>query len=304
MYLLKFYCTRWFNNGASDVCSPPTRHLLATPIWKILVARWRGCANNTSTDIYITHSLHEAFVKHTHPDLPSSSRPMNVSRAHRAGSSKTSICKCQSWCTTLNPSTGLYEGDGKVQSRGTRVNHARDDKLRAAQEQMTSPSGRMPRPLIQSLRGAMSSLLGNGPLSTADSQANWIQNAEKEVSWLCELPVTSLTIPLEFLNDPATHGHYTLPSKAEIIQPNSGLHSLRVGCRANAAFLATESRFCKLITLLMTMERTDGTISTTNRVYGELDRLNKEKELQWVQQQEHFLTDKFIVNTGELLISV
>ena len=66
----------------------------------------------------------------------------------------------------------------------------------------------------------------------------------KEVLWLCDLPITSPEMHLEFSNDPTMHGDYRWPFDSDILQPNLGLHALKVGCKANAAFLETENRLC------------------------------------------------------------
>ena len=83
-----------------------------------------------------------------------------------------------------------------------------------------------------------------------DVEERWIQVAEKDVLWLCDLPIMSPDMRLEFSNDSTTHGDYRWPSDSDILQPNSGLHALKVGCKANAAFLETENRLCQLITTL------------------------------------------------------
>jgi hypothetical protein len=55
--VLKFYRTRWFNNGASNVLMlATTRHLGLEIFDRHLAqpgeARWRGCANNTTCTVW------------------------------------------------------------------------------------------------------------------------------------------------------------------------------------------------------------------------------------------------------------
>jgi hypothetical protein len=222
--------------------------------------------------------------------------------------SKTCVCKCRSHCTVYNESTGQYEGEGVQVSRGDRDKHARDDKLLSAKERLSSPSGRTRLPIFGRLRGTntrphpstMTSTPQDASRSDHEAQANWIVLIEKEIQWLSEAPITSHTVPLVFVNEPPVYGEYTWPSASEILQPNWGVHTLRVGHHANNAFLATENRLCELVTLIGTMEHSEDLLALTRKLHTELIRLNHEKELQWFQQRETLVGDKVTVNTGEL----
>ena len=135
--------------------------------------------------------------------------------------------------------------------------------------------------------------------SDHEAQANWVKLIETEVQWLSEAPVTSYGVPLVFVNDPLVHGDYTWPSTTEILQPNWGLHALRVGHRANNALLTTENRLCELIALTGTMKHSEELVDLAEKLHIELSRLNREKELQWAQQRVALVGDKVIVNTSE-----
>lgn len=208
---------------------------------------------------------------------------------------KTVLCKCRR-CGTFNPLTNLYEG-GKMISRSSRDNHVRDDKLQNAMRASTFPDGHQ--------NNGSASQQNTPPDHTQSDSARretWINLIEREVQWYSELPVTSPTVPLVFLHDPALNGEYSWPSDEELFRANYGLHALKVKPRANAAFLETESRFCELITTLRAGPQTDLAVSALiDRLYDELGRLCYEKELQWAQQRSHLTPGPPLVNTGKLL---
>jgi hypothetical protein len=122
---------------------------------------------------------------------------------------------------------------------------------------------------------------------------------EGEIDWFSSLPVTALAVPLVFVNDPTSSSDYLWPSAAEILIPNSGLHALREGHRANSAFLAAENRYCELVTTLQSMQLSDATVALMQRLFDELARLTHQKELQWVEQRPTTgLRERRLVNTG------
>jgi hypothetical protein len=180
----------------------------------------------------------------------------------------------------LNPSTGVYEGHGKLQSRSTQDNHARDDKRLLAREQMSANQS--------------SHIISHIP-PAPEPQANLIRLVEQEVLWYNDLPVMTPTVPLLFINNPMLYGEYQW---GESLIPNSGLHALRTGCYANSAFLTTEHRLCELITVLQSIQQDDETITLGMQLRDRLAHLNHEKELQWVQQRGHDDSGKILVNTG------
>jgi hypothetical protein len=202
--------------------------------------------------------------------------------------SKTSICKCQSCCVVFNSSTHSYGGRGTVQSRNTRYNHTRDDR----RNERATGSGSIPT-LAQA---------GPTPDSITVIQGDggaWIRLWEKELLWHRELPLTSPTVPLIFVNSPIIHGEYKPSSLTpNTLNPNSGLHALDVRRCANAAFLSTENRLCELVQTLKYMPQSDEAVHLCDQLYKELNRLDAEKELQWLQQRAHLTPGKVIVNTG------
>lgn len=169
---------------------------------------------------------------------------------------------------------------------------------------MTSPGGRLHLSLLRGSGAGRS-----GPPSAVhrdemkrNMELNLIQIAKKEISWYSELPTTSPTLPLIFLNDPKLHSRFQWPSEVEILQPNSGFHALRVGCQANAPYLAIESRFCELIASIQMVEESDDAHDLIHRLHEELIHLNYKKELQWAQQQD-LETNKTVIYTGRKFVS-
>lgn len=187
----------------------------------------------------------------------------------------------------------MYSGEGQPQARSTRDNHARDDKLLKLQEDpMLMPTSRASR----FLPGASTPSVG------ANLQFNPVKLMEKEVAWYSGLPLTSPGGSLIFVNDPKSNGDYHWPSITDIVLPNSGPHALRTELRVNAAFLATESRYCELIrTLEGVKEQSDSRDTLLDQLHDELGRLHREKEIQWVQQRGRLSSAGVTFNTGELL---
>ena len=121
---------------------------------------------------------------------------------------------------------------------------------------------------------------------------------EDELQWYSDLPVTNPRVPLVFVNDPSACGQFRWPSQAELVQYNVGLHALKAGRHANSAFLATESRYCEMLTVLQSKERSDRIVALAKLIHIELARLNREKELQWTQQRGEYVVGMVLVNTG------
>lgn len=212
---------------------------------------------------------------------------------------KTYTCTCRSHCTSLNPSTGLYEG-GQLHTRGTRDNHRKDDKLRMIYEHSTTPG-------MRHLAGELKGNPEPHPTESHDQHGGrayteWIGLIEKEIEWYSGLPLTNQTVPLVFMNDPVSNGEYVQPSSHEILRPNRGLYALKVGPHPNATYLAMENRFCELITFIRADAPPDIGDALINQLDEELIRMNQEKMLQWMQQrqQAHIESGATLVNTGNV----
>jgi len=196
----------------------------------------------------------------------------------RAPRPNTVRCRCKSHCTTYNRLAGTFEGDGCDISRSMRDRHAADDKSRA-------------------IRTAMRSIMTLEPL-LGGSHPNWIKIVNDELDFLDELPVTSLTQPLVFVNPPAQNGNFTWPDEEDEYIPNSRLHSL-TGHRYNHAFLSIEQRVVELSkSLAMRMVDSDDVVDLTNRLKEKLRHLLAEKDSQWSQQQGPQGVNFIYVNTG------
>lgn len=202
------------------------------------------------------------------------------------------LCKCRAHCTTLNPDTGVYEGDGHLVSRGTLYNHGRDDKRLKASEKSRSSS------LIEKIFSSgshspqsSSKRYPSQPTSKFPSKASLgseldLKFMRSQLAWHLEVPVTSPSVPLVFNNIPASNGKYIRPSRDALIQPNSGLYSLKEKrCRKNAAFIAAEYHLSELASLLLTEGTSDEAFVLYQELLDELSRLNQQKEFHWEQQR-------------------
>lgn len=221
---------------------------------------------------------------------------------NRKARAKMCTCTCRSYCASYNPSTGLYQG-GKLLTRGTRDNHRKDDELRAINEQSTAPGtqthGHIGRAPISKPRSHRADSHHN---QERKAYAEWIGLIEKEVEWYSGLPLTSQTVPLVFVNDPAVNGEYLPPPSHEIHLPNHGLYALKSGPHANATFLAMENRFCELLTFIRADSPPDISDALLSQLDEELIRMNHEKMLQWTQQRQRVdaKPDAVLVNTGDM----
>jgi len=204
---------------------------------------------------------------------------------------KTYICRCQSYCTVWNPDTSSYEGGQRV-ARSMRSHHLLDDQVRAAQEKATSPEGR------RSVTIRPSPDLDCDPTNLNDADQRWTSLIEREVDWLAGLPLSSREYPLAFSNNPMDHAEYVWPSTTSTIQPNHGLYALKTTDKANVVLLEVESRLCELISYLSTVKHSDSSAALEDRLYHEIYRVNREKEIQWSQQRGRAIHGKIVVNTG------
>ena len=233
------------------------------------------------------------------------------SRHHRR--SQLSLCKCKSHCTTYNPSTGLYEGEGHTLPRTTRYNHLKDDR--------TLVLGRHREPSRPELsntstsRGAYSSLDPIPHLLPEDISAKELSELQlitTELTLYGELPLTSPSTLLVFVNKPM--GNYHWPAiPIDTTQCNSGPFALVESHRANAVFLSTERRLCEIYTNLMNNLEDGATADFGDRVWDVFDllheqasRMCKEKEYHWDQQRSRLEiiannpTDAILFNNGKL----
>lgn len=165
---------------------------------------------------------------------------------------KTVRCTCRSHCTVLDPSTGIYGGEGHVIPRSTHTRHLKDDRLHTLRTKVKSFSARLRR---SSSPGTPPNLPSqSNPLhassSEHDIQPNQINIIKIEVLLYSEQPVTSQLLPLQFSNYPATSGPFIWPTPAEILFPNTGLYRLQTGPQVNSVFLTTENRLCHLASLV------------------------------------------------------
>jgi len=205
---------------------------------------------------------------------------------------KVFICKCKSHCTTLNSSTGRYEGEGERVPQSIQDRHFRDNHVLTTCK-LPQPVNAMPlghaaesATSMQSIPIMWHSFAQTSIIpSVADYEAsqNWIDLLEWEVDNHYRHPVTSPTILLVFINNPLLQGKYIPPALHELAWPN-------LDC------------FCEILSLLF------NTFSQENQdlqewLYQELSHMSHEKEIDWAQQQVNLDQERIIVNTGKSLNS-
>ena len=218
---------------------------------------------------------------------------------HSAGSSKRSkvvICRCESHCTVYNTSTGLYEGVGHRVSRQTRDNHKEDDNVL-----LWTRNGRR-RSQISLTSSSVSGLPPMQNQVAADfNVSEWIKVVKEEVIWRSELPVSNPDTPFMFVNDPMQHGEYVPPTEAQLSRPNWGTHAL-LNLPVNSPYLDNENRLCELLTVLARMELKSDGHALMDHIREELQQMDRQKELQWVQQRHtNHSINAVLVNTGIFL---
>lgn len=201
------------------------------------------------------------------------------------------ICRCRSHCTTYNPITRLYEGSGQPQSRPTRDNHARDDRLLNS-------------------RIARRNIADNPPLllpTTGSVLATWLGQTFTECEILMNLPLSHPGRPLIFLNPPEANGPFVWPSTDEVLLPNTGLYALS-NHRSNQAFLTVAHRLHALLLdanhYIRTNQESQYLTSLTIQLSEKMHQLMRLREVEWSQQRGASGVDAPYVNTGKGFIEI
>jgi hypothetical protein len=207
---------------------------------------------------------------------------------------KLCICTCRSYCRTLNPISGVYEGSGCWIPRGTRDSHVRDDRRRLQ-------NGTRIRAMAPHVNSQVDH---EGDKSYGAQATIKIKLLQDEIEWLSGCPVSSLATSFVFCNNPVSTGIFIMPLQDETIRPNHGLYALRSDCGANRAFLHAENRYCNMLWTIYRMQGANvnplGLEETREMILEQLTRLNREKYFQWAQQRVHVNdSGAILVNTGK-----
>jgi hypothetical protein len=141
-----------------------------------------------------------------------------------------------------------------------------------------------------------------------------LQLIAAELAWYGELPLTSPSTALVFINKPS--GDYHWPASAmpvDTLQYNSGFFALVESHHANTIFLSTERRLCEIHTNLAdkfedgaTDELSDQACDVFDLLHEQVSRMCKEKESHWDRQRSRVEimannpTDAIFFNTGKL----
>ena len=139
-------------------------------------------------------------------------------------------------------------------------------------------------------------------INNCESLQNWTDLLEREVNNHCHHSLTNPTILLVFINNPLLHGKYIPPIPHELAWLNLGVYALEGGKQANKVFLATEYRFCEILSLLSKIS-SQASQDLQEQLYQELNCMSCEKEIHWAQQWVNFDQGQIIVNTGKPLCS-
>ena len=164
-------------------------------------------------------------------------------------------------------------------------NHRKDDRLKLSIGRGTRTS--------QLLPGAATTAPTSDHLQLEGPDAGWQQLVEQELALFDLLPSSSPLHPLKFINNPLTSGEYREPMDPRNV--NAGIHSLDTKSRANAAFLTTELRLAYLLTKAAQLAYPYDP-QLLPQLRSQWDRLNRDKELHWLNQRK--MEDKSYVNTG------
>ncbi|PPQ66510.1 hypothetical protein CVT24_007059 [Panaeolus cyanescens] len=189
---------------------------------------------------------------------------------------KTVTCRCRSHCTTWNPETRTYEGDGFDIPRSTRDRHRQDDlEALHANHNRQSPvahSSRSNLPSNSQSRFSRASSSNHQDLQSLGvspyiSQADAIRFITDRLSLLSSWPIIAPGSRFSFVNNPLETGNY------ELIQ----LHHT--------------------ISLFGCIDEWE-TERLQDQVLEELEKIDWEKEVQWSAQCAVFLYGYHTYNTG------
>lgn len=205
---------------------------------------------------------------------------------------KICFCRCRSHCTTYNSSKGIYEGPGKLHSRGTRDNHARDDRMLAARQHSTFPVNQHRTP------GSRQHNIASSPLAALPHRAmDFTEIYIAEVEWLSTLPLANANNPFVFTHSPELNGGYSPSPVAALLRPNTGTHTLVRSSRANLAFLSIEHRLHNILGYIKPRPSSEESERLSDQIDQLWTRMCHEKEFQWENQRVgsgHYWS----VNTG------
>lgn len=192
------------------------------------------------------------------------------------------ICKCKSHCTTFNPATGSYEGNGQLQSRSTRDNHSRDDQwLRTGDTTQTVIMTRTARTPSRSASGG------------------WLQQASIECEILMALPLSHPQRHFVFINPPEENGPFIWPNEHEILHPNTGLYALS-NHRSNQPFLHVANYLHALLVQASRYDdqQAEDLLALVQLLRQKMNHLMRLKEVEWSRQRGARGVDIPFVNTG------
>jgi len=106
---------------------------------------------------------------------------------------------------------------------------------------------------------------------------------------------------LDFVNDPIMSGPYQEQHADQLRHPNAGLYALKLVPK-NKVYLEHENRLCDILNTLNSMGMTNAKEDMEDRVFRELVRINRLKEVEWSGQRSERGVKGAVVNTGMSII--
>jgi len=222
--------------------------------------------------------------------------PSNKPKAHCA---KVFICKCKSHCTTLNPSTGRYEGERKRVPQSTRDRHTRDDRVLATHKCYTAGSPHR----VSHKRTIYTDRMAQFCSDIHYSQYHRLRGIAKLDQSIGTRGWQSLPSPSDQLYNstcvckrPPLAGQVHSPSSARTGPAELGTLCFSWGEASQQSF---SSYRVSLLFKTFSQESQD----LQEQLYQELSCMSREKEIHWVQQWVNLDQGQIIMNTGKSLNS-
>ena len=134
-----------------------------------------------------------------------------------------------------------------------------------------------------------------------NEDVDWVGIIDSEVDLLMTFVVTTPNSHLIFRNNPIESGPFVWPTAEEITLPNYGIHALTQH-QVNRQMLFVENRLCQLVDIVRTRGHVDDderARTLLDRLFSELERLNRQKEIEWAQQRGRNANDRINFNTGK-----
>lgn len=106
---------------------------------------------------------------------------------------------------------------------------------------------------------------------------------------------------LDFVSNPVKSGPYQEQQANQLKRPNTGQYALRLVPK-NQIYLEYENRLCDILNTLDSVGPTKAKEDMEDRVFRELVRINRLKEVEWSGQRSRRGVKGAVVNTGTFIL--